>query len=116
MTKYTVYLSEPEALEVNVVGKEAHHLHLLQENAVRVPDGFVITSQALQDFLEQSGTGKKIAHMFSAELPEERGLEIISRQAVETILASEVGWDIEAAIIGAYTRHYFSGIEIRDSS
>ncbi len=102
MANYTVFLTEPEALDVDIVGREAHQLHLLLENAVRVPDGFVITADTLHDFLETSGAGAKLAHMFSADLPEERGLEILSRQAVEIVLGSEMSWDIEAGIIGAY--------------
>ena len=100
----TVFLSEPEAVEVELVGKEARQLHLLMENAVRIPDGYVVTAGTLQEFLEQSGAGEKIEHLLSAEVKDDQSLDILSRQAVETIMKADMSWDIESDVIGAYER------------
>ncbi|UCC92986.1 MAG: hypothetical protein JSW25_10070, partial [Thermoplasmata archaeon] len=102
MAKYTVFLSEPEAAETDLVGNEAKQLHLLMENAVRVPDGFVVTADTLEEFLTHSGAGEKIAHLFSGDVKDERGLDILSRQAVEVVKGAEMSWDIEADLVGAY--------------
>ncbi len=102
MAKYTLFLNEPEAMDRDVVGREVQQLHLLMENAVRVPEGFVVTPDALDEFLEESGAGAKISHLFSGDVKGGKGLEILSGQAVEAIRGADMGWDIEADILGAY--------------
>jgi len=102
LAKYTLFLNEPEAMDRETVGREVQQLHLLLENAVRVPEGFVVTPEALDEFLEESGAGAKITHLFSSDVKDDKGLEILSAQAVEVVRGADMSWDIEADIIGAY--------------
>ena len=102
MGKYTVFLDESGGGDFEAVGREAQQLHLLVENAVRVPEGFVVTAQAFQDFLERSGAGEKIHHLLTASDVDAKGIEILTRQAQEAIMGADMDWDIESEIVGGY--------------
>jgi pyruvate,water dikinase len=102
MGKYTVFLEESGGCEFEAVGREAQQLHLLVENAVRVPEGFVVTAQALQDFLERSGAGERIHHLLTASDVDAKGIEILTRQAQDVIMGADMDWDIESEIVGGY--------------
>jgi len=102
MGKYTVFLDESGGGDFEAVGREAQQLHLLLENAVRVPEGFVVTAQAFKDFLERSGAGEKIRHLLTASDVDAKGIEILTRQAQEAIMGADMDWDIESEIVGGY--------------
>ncbi len=86
VSEFIAFLEEPEASDPELIGREAQQLHLLSENAVLVPDGFMVTSTALRDFLDGSGVGERIKRLLTAEGVDEKGLEILSREATTVTL------------------------------
>ncbi len=102
MSKYCVFLEEGDAVDAAVVGREAQHLHLLLENGVRVPQGFVVTAQAFADFMRASGAGEKVHHLLTASGVDAMGIGILTRQAQEAIISSDLDWDIESEAVGGY--------------
>ena len=56
------------------------------ENAVLVPEGYIVTSTALENFLDSTGVGERIKRLLTAEGVDRKGLEILAREAVETVM------------------------------
>jgi pyruvate,water dikinase len=97
-----VFLEEGDAVDAAVVGREAQQLHLLLENGVRVPQGFVVTAQAFADFMKASGAAEKVRHLLTASDVDAMGIGILTRQAQEAVLSSDLDWDIESEAVGGY--------------
>ena len=97
-----MFLEEGDAVDAAVVGREAQQLHLLLENGVRVPQGFVVTAQAFADFMKGSGAGDKVRHLLTAPDVDAMGIGILTRQAQEAVLSSDLDWDIESEAVGGY--------------
>ena len=97
-----MFLEEGDAVDAAVVGREAQQLHLLLENGVRVPQGFVVTAQAFADFMKGSGAGDKVRHLLTAPDVDAMGIGILTRQAQEAVMSSDLDWDIESEAVGGY--------------
>jgi pyruvate,water dikinase len=111
VSDFIAFLEEPEAGDPDLIGREAQQLHLLSENAVLVPEGFLVTSTALRNFLDSTGVGERINRLLTADGVGDKGLEILSREAVETVMGADVSWDLESELIGGY-EHLARAMEV----
>jgi len=83
---------------IEIVGGKGANLGELVAIGIRVPPGFIITSEAFKYFLEYNNLSEKIIKIFS----EEKNIEEISNKIKELIINAKIPPDLEEQILSKY--------------
>ena len=83
---------------INVAGGKGANLGELLSTGIRVPPGFVITSQAYKYFISYNKLDEKIREIFEHEKDD----EVISEKVKKLILDGEIPHDLRDQILSAY--------------
>ncbi|MCK4781302.1 phosphoenolpyruvate synthase [Candidatus Parcubacteria bacterium] len=107
--KYILWYKEISKKDVSLVGGKNASLgemfSKLSKKDIRIPDGFVLTSQAYWYFLKQNKIDKKLKQIFKTFNPESiRSLQKTGEKARNLILKKEFPEDLEKEIIENYKK------------
>lgn len=103
MAKYVVKFSEVDKTDIPLVGGKGANLGEMFNNNFPVPNGFIVTSTAYFDFIDQNGLRKDISNLLSTLNIEDTGqLQQLAEMIQQKILRMPVPSAIELEIKKAY--------------
>ncbi len=107
--EYIKWFSEIKPDMLNLVGGKGLHLGEIFQLGLPVPEGFVITTKAFEEFLEKNGIKDVIQKMIK-ELDVDNTQELLkcSKKIKELITEAEIPYEIEKEIIDAYKQLSYS--------
>ncbi|MHA1803196.1 MAG: PEP/pyruvate-binding domain-containing protein [Promethearchaeota archaeon] len=117
LSLYIKDLKEISNKDVEVVGNKAANLACLLRNGFKIPDGFVLTTSAYQEFLQFNDLEMKI-HEFLSKI-DHYNAESLERQAEEirnAIVKGTIPPSIEAMVKQVLKNRKFSEVAVRSSA
>jgi len=115
--KYVKWFSELGKKDVNLVGGKAANLGEMLKIEMPVPQGFVITSEAYEYFLEKTDLKEKIYSILGKiDVNNTEELEKVAREIREIISSSEMPEDMEKEIIENYEIFGFNEAELQKAT
>jgi len=101
--KNIVWFKDISEDDIGIVGGKAQNLGIMYNLKLPVPPGFVVTAQAYQSFLEDTGLNKKIYSLLkNLDIQDTDKLEKVAKQVQEAILDKEVPETIANDVKFAY--------------
>ncbi len=97
-----LWVDELSDAHLSRAGAKIARLGALRRCGVRVPDGFVVSTDAFEHFLESSGAGQKVDEAMATVDAAPDGIEAASLHAREAIEQAVLSGELQDAIIDAY--------------
>ncbi len=103
MGKYVLWFDKINKESIPLVGGKGANLGEMFNVGLPIPPGFVVTTDAFKEFLEQTGLGKKInALLKNIDIENYESLKKASEEIQKAIIAAPMPKEIEEEIIKAY--------------
>jgi phosphohistidine swiveling domain-containing protein len=96
-------LDDPSTVERSLVGGKAAGLMRMMRGGIGVPPGFVVTTEAYEEFLESSGLAAKISRLIAGvDYGQAEQVEAATGEIRATITQAPLSAGVEADIAAAY--------------
>ena len=101
--KLVVWFSEVDKEDIPLVGGKGANLGEMVKMGLPVPPGFIVTSQAYDQFLEEAKLKPRIKeYLKDLNCQDPRALERVSRVIKKDIIRSPIPYEIAKKIMGSY--------------
>jgi len=108
---YVINLFDINTDEINRVGGKALNLGFLIKNGFNVPNGFVVTTEAYNQFIKTNQLEDTITRILSTDEPENA-----SQLIQEAISTGKIPTEVQEAVIKQYTNLGLQGVAVRSSA
>ena len=102
--------------DVRLAGGKAASLGELMGIGLPVPEGFVITTEGYEYFIEKNGIREKIKLLLGNDLGDLRALAETGEKIRSLVLSADFPDDMESEILGAYGQLGSGFVAVRSSS
>ena len=114
---YIMWFSEISKDDIPLVGGKGANLGELTKAGIPVPNGFCVTAQSYNYFLEKTGLTAKITRLVKNVDPENsKELNKVATEVKKTIVSAKMPLDLEEQIIESYRKLGGLAVAVRSSA